>query len=141
MQSIKKNDTQVQFVRFATVGALNTVNHLVIVYFLVSFNFLNLLVANIVAFVSATIISFVLNNCWTFSLRGISVVTVKKYLFFISLSTLIIYVWTNIAETLGVSPLITTIALAILLPILSFVIFKIWVFNGRHHSKVDSSIE
>ena len=59
----------VQFVRFATVGVLNTVLHLAIVAILTQVFGASQAISNSVAYLAASSFSFIVNSIWSFQAR------------------------------------------------------------------------
>lgn len=118
------------FLRFGLVGALATVIHLVVALLLVSrVQNLNILYANITAFVVASIFSFAGNYYWVFKSSKNIISSVCRFFAIAGAAfafNMGVLVWLVAIE--GVTSFAAIVLSAAVIPFITFLINRLWVF-------------
>ena len=116
--------------RFALVGLLATVLHIIVVWLVLASTNLHPLIANSLAYCSAFVVSFYGNYLWVFDVRGERGRALKRFL----LSSLIGISMNNLLLSLlltvdGLKPAFSATASAAIVAIGSFLAGRLWVFH------------
>ena len=121
-----------KFIKFGIVGILNTLINWTIFAIL---NFLGMyyIISNIIAYVIATINSYIWNSKWVFKYRGEDKKeTTGKFillnLFGLSLNTVILYLFVDLMRF---NKLIALVITTIIVMIINYILNKVWVFNEK----------
>lgn len=127
-----------QYIKFGLIGVLATVVHIGLFITLIEWFQMWEILANLIAYCTAVVVSFLGNSLWTFKAqryareKTVSVFRSQLIRFWITslvgllLNTIIIFVVIDIWQ----SPYYYAVALMVTLtPILIFVISKLWVFR------------
>lgn len=117
-----------QFVRYGFVGISSTLVHVAVAFFLLNGLNSSLLSANIVAFFTAIFVSYFGNALWSFESKG-EAKTMWRFLVASALTLTLIVLISNWITESGLPPSIGVIMIAIVIPIVGFVLQKLWVFN------------
>jgi putative flippase GtrA len=121
--------------RFALVGVAATTIHIFVVAVLVSQTALPVLLANTAAFLTAFGISFVANYVWTFGTPGSPRKAIRRFIVVsASLFALNTVVLTVFVESGSLSPFYSAIAAATVIPLVSFISNRLWVFRDERES-------
>jgi putative flippase GtrA len=116
--------------RFGLVGVMATVVHIVVVSFVLSETLLPTLLANTLAFLAATCISFTGNYIWTFQSPGDPRRAMRRFLL-ISVSAFVAntLLLVTIIQAGWLSPLFATISSAAIIPLITFLASRLWGFQ------------
>lgn len=121
-----------KFIKFGIVGILNTLINWTIFAIL---NFLGMyyIISNIIAYVIATINSYIWNSKWVFKYRGEDKKeTTGKFillnLFGLSLNTVILYLFVDLMRF---NKLIALVITTIIVMIINYILNKVWVFKEK----------
>ncbi len=116
--------------RFGMVGITATAVHIIVVSFLLSEIQFPTLLANTLAFLTAFSISFTGNYFWTFQTPG-SLRKVMQRFLLISISAFIAntLLLATILSAKWFSPLFSAIVSATLIPVMTFLVSRLWVFR------------
>lgn len=113
-----------KFISYFKIGILNTGVHWVI--FLTLFNFsISQSISNLIAFLVAMSLSFVLNAKYTFDKKA----TVKGYFLFATFMALLSYLCGYLGDTLKLNPIITLILFSGVSLVIGFLYSKLVVFK------------
>ena len=119
---------QRQFIRYGFVGIGSTTIHVTVAFALLHFVEVSLLIANISAFFAALSFSYFGNALWSFE-SGSGAKSMSKFLV-VSVATLsLIVVISNWVTEAGIPPYLGIGMIAVVIPLVSFVLQKLWVFN------------
>jgi putative flippase GtrA len=116
-----------EFIRFGLVGVANTVVHAGIVIALMEAFVPPAFVANGVAFVFANLMSYVLNSRFTFK-TPLSFLGYRRFLLVSLVSLGLTLLITSVVECLGWHYSVGLIMVILLVPILNYMVMKIWAF-------------
>ncbi len=122
--------TRIQILTFVVIGLSNTLVHGAVLAALVERFGVHLVMAHLISFGVANLISFYLNSQYTFKL----VMSWRRYMKFLTASlvslllTLAISSW---AQWYGLAYWQGFIGVIFLVPIFSFSIMKFWAFNAK----------
>ena len=119
---------QKQFIRYGFVGIGSTTIHVVVAFVFLQLVGTSLLIANISAFFSALFFSYFGNALWSFeSTSGVK--SMGKFLVVSVASLFLIVVISNWVTENGFPPYIGILCVAVAIPMISFVLQKLWVFS------------
>ena len=121
-----------KILKFAVVGVISTLIHVFIVTFLINGEqLLDIGYANVIAFIIATIFSYLFNTKWTYS-TSFNKSNLMKFLLTATLGSIISFALSTLANDLGWHYL-TGIALIVLsVPALTFIMHTYWTFNKKN---------
>lgn len=127
--------------RFGMVGAAATAVHITVVWLLVGTGWFPVLAANLVAFLTAFGISFTGNYCWTFSRPGCPRRALARF-FLISGSafTANTVVLAALLRTGWLAPQVAAVASAALIPVITFLASRLWVFRASMAGSGESPV-
>jgi putative flippase GtrA len=120
-----------EFIRFGLVGVANTVVHAGIVIALMEALVPPAFVANGVAFVFANLMSYALNSRFTFK-TPLSFLGYRRFLLVSLVSLGLTLLITSVVEYLGWHYSVGLIMVILLVPILNYMVMKIWAFAPVH---------
>ena len=119
-----------RFIKFALVGVMNTLLNWSIFFILTKVE-LYYIVANVIAYLIATIHSYFWNSIWVFKYNNGS--KIKSSIKFIVLNiigllinTIILYV---LVDIFNINKLISLVLTTVIVMIINYVANKVWVFN------------
>lgn len=119
-----------RFIKFALVGVMNTLLNWSIFFILTKVE-LYYIVANVIAYLIATIHSYFWNSIWVFKYNNGS--KIKSSIKFIVLNiigllinTIILYV---LVDIFNINKLISLMLTTVIVMIINYVANKVWVFN------------
>lgn len=125
---------------FGVVGVLATTVHFTIGLTIVGFGLLRPFSANIVAFLTAFMVSYVGHHRFTFRSSEAHRDSLPKFFFVavigLALNQLIVFV---MVDTLGLQYYSALIVVVLVVPIMTYLLGKVWVFNDR--PDVEASFE
>lgn len=117
-------------VRFAIVGVLVTAIHIVIATTLVSTQSANVAIANCVAFIAATAVSYGINTIWSFS----SIVRRRTFSRFATVSAIGLFVATAIPwiiQEIGQNYVVGSLVVATIVPPFTFALHNLWTYSDH----------
>ena len=122
-----------QIVRFGIVGAVATAVHLGVVIILVETTVVpEPLVANVIAFCCAVLVSYFGHNYWTFQHRHHNAQKFARFVLItlsaLGLNQMILYVATR---QLGLDYRVGLLLVILLVPIFTYILARLWVFRAR----------
>lgn len=138
LYSIEMGDkTQIQFLKFAIVGVLNTITTIFVYVFLtrfIPFFLTKLIIAEILSYGAGMIVSFKFNRRWTF--REYWKTDYKEVLRFLSttLSALVanVFVFYILVNILKINDILSVIISALFTIAWNFLLSKYWVFKKKN---------
>lgn len=114
--------------RFGAVGIAATLTYLVIANSLIWAGLVPT-VASVVGYLAGMVASFLGQSRFTFQMKRTGHRHLVRYCFLSLVGLLISYMAVWVAHAADAPPVLGTVATAILVPILSFVVMKLWVFR------------
>lgn len=120
-----------EFIRFGLVGVANTVVHAGIVIALMEALAPPAFVANGVAFVFANLMSYGLNSRFTFK-TPVSFTGYWRFLLVSLVSLALTLLITSVVEYLGWHYGVGLVMVILMVPILNYLVMKIWAFAPAH---------
>jgi putative flippase GtrA len=114
--------------RFALVGGLNTFIHAALLAGAVELLLLNVVLANLVAFLVANIFSYFVNSAFTFRVQP-SFIGYAKFLSSSMLALMLTLGISALTNKLGLHYLIGFLFVVVFVPVFSFVMMKLWAFK------------
>jgi putative flippase GtrA len=121
-----------EFLKFAIVGLINTVIHLIVLFILTEFFSIWYVLSSLIAFLVAVTNSFIMNTLWTFR-KNIKHKTVMKYwkFFIVSVITALfnlffLYIFT---EFVGLWYMLSQFIAIVLTLMMNFIGNKFWTFK------------
>ena len=115
-------------VRFACTGIFVTGVHVVIAIVFIQFLMLAPPLANGVAFLGATLVSYVINTTWSFSSRLYGR-TLSRFVVVLILGFLLAMLVAWIAQELGLNYLLGISAVALTIPPMTFLLHNFWTYR------------
>ena len=130
----------IKWIRFSFIGLLNTLIHLIIVFIFMNAGFMELwwqevdsILANCIAYTIATLFSYLANTLWTFSAK-INFITLSRFIVVAIIGFLIVLLLSFLSKKIGLSSLITTFFIVLIMPLVNFGLHSFWTFkNGKFH--------
>lgn len=118
-----------RFAIFCIIGVINSLAHSVIVICAVELITLNPVTANIMAFISTNILSYFMNSKWTFALSP-TLLGYGKFLLASASGLFITVAFSSLAELMEWHYLIGLFLIIVIMPFLTFFVYKAWVFRS-----------
>lgn len=131
----KKSHSITRLLRFTFVGMLATITHLSIAIIAIKYFLFNQSLSNGLAFLIATLFSYVLNTKWSFSSK------IEKKNFFkfciVSIIGLLLSVTISLVnQLLGWHYLVGILITVLILPINNFLLHNFWTYKTHHKNSV-----
>jgi putative flippase GtrA len=117
-----------QLIRYGLVGIVSTTVHIVMATLLLKFAGLSLVLSNVGAFLSAVFVSYYGNALWSFQAQ-VEVRSIGKFVGASTITLTLIVLISNWVTQAGVSPYLGILMIAVVVPIIGFILQKIWVFG------------
>lgn len=117
-----------QFMRYGLVGAISTTIHVVAAFFFLNIVGVTLLMANVGAFFTAISVSYFGNALWSFEAGG-EVRSMGRFFAASGVTLALIVLISNGVTMAGLPPYTGILMIAVVIPIVGFLIQKLWVFN------------
>ena len=114
--------------RFVTTGLITTSLHVVIVYLLINFKYFNAPTSNGIAFVIATLFSYLVNTMWSFSNK----LKRKNAIRFVMISCVGLVLSVSISkmvEDMGLHYWYGVLGVVTVVPILTFMMHTLWTYK------------
>ncbi|MEP9318844.1 GtrA family protein [Pseudomonas sp. LABIM340] len=119
-----------QFIKFSSVGILNTGVHIIIAFSLIEISGLSPTTGNALAFLSANLFSFFINSTWTFGHR----ISATLYLRFLLVSLVGLFIsWSAVwaAQQAGFHYALGIVSSVILVALAGYVMNRYFVFTEK----------
>lgn len=121
-----------KFVKFGLVGVLNTLINWII-FAVLNFVGVYYIIANVIAYVIATINSYIWNSRWVFKYKGEDKKeTTTKFILLnlvgLALNTMILYL---LVDLIGLNKLIALVITTVIVMVINYIVNKIWVFKEK----------
>jgi putative flippase GtrA len=117
-----------QFFRYGVVGVASTTVHVVMAFFLLNYVGLTLLSSNVGAFFTAIFVSYFGNAIWSFEAGG-EVRSMAKFFVASAVTLTLIVLISNGVTEAELPPYTGILMIAVVIPIVGFILQKLWVFN------------
>ena len=117
-----------QIRRFLITGVINTAVHTCVAVTLIRALNASPPSANVVAFTTATLVSYVLNTLWSFS-RPLSGVTLTRFVTVAVVGAIVTAVVAGIADILGAHYLVGIACVAVTVAPITFMLHKHWTYR------------
>lgn len=116
--------------RFAIIGLLATILHIGMLWLLITQGDVYPIVANLLAFLVAFLLSFTGHYYWTFSSKRNRLQALWRFLI-VSGSAFMLnnFVLALLLEVNGFPPVVSAVSAAFVIPVITFILGKIWVFS------------
>jgi putative flippase GtrA len=114
--------------RFGVTGVLTTGFHVSIAVAMFNLVAPSQAIANGAAFIVATIFSYIVNTLWSFS-TTIRRKNLLRYFFIASICFVVSIEVSEFAESMGVDYLLGIGAVAMIVPIISFILHQLWTYR------------
>lgn len=121
---------QKQFIRFVTTGLSNTVLHAIIALTCIEAFLIKPTLANAIAYTLCTLLSYVMNTCWSFS-KKLNPLNFRRFILVSLLGFMLAIVLAAGAESLDLSPFYGVGAVICVVPVVSFVLHRNWTYRAR----------
>ena len=124
------NHTSSQAWRFAAVGIANTMLHIALASSLVEIGHYAPGEANGIAFVIATLASYWLNSTWTFEVPP-ALGSLSRFVLVAVFGLIVTIGIASAIERAGYHYLVGIAAVVMIVPVLTFVLHRLWTFRAR----------
>ena len=133
LKELIKNNDLIKLIRFSIVGVGNTLINWSIFLILNAFGVYYIL-SNIIAYIIATINSYIWNSLWVFKYRqGLDINTSVKFFILnlvgLTVNTTIMYI---LVDILNFNKFIALVIASIFVVIMNYTINKLWVFKEKN---------
>ena len=121
-----------KFIKFGLVGVFNTLINWII-FAVLNFVGVYYIIANVIAYVIATINSYIWNSRWVFKYKGEDKKeTTTKFILLnlagLALNTMILYL---LVDLIGLNKLIALVITTVIVMVINYIVNKIWVFKEK----------
>tara|TARA_R110002072_G_scaffold2011_6_gene16975 strand:+ start:21560 stop:21898 length:339 start_codon:yes stop_codon:yes gene_type:complete len=110
------------------VGIVSTGVHVAVAFLLLNLFGVSLLASNLGAFSVAIFVSYFGNALWSFETKG-ELVSLGKFAVASSVTLTLIVLISNAVNLLRLPPYTGILMVAVIIPLVGFVLQKLWVFN------------
>lgn len=117
-----------QLSRFSFVGALATLTYLVVANLLFFIDAINPAWASVLAYLAGVVVSFTGQSRFTFGVSRNRFAHVVKFALLSAVGLGMSFGLVRAADTFQIAPVFATISAAMIIPIFSYVIMRLWVF-------------
>lgn len=124
--------------RFGLTGVFITLLHALVAVFIIRYFYGSPALANGVAFICATLVSYLINTYWSFSAR-MNRTTLLRFLTVSFFGFLLAMLVARIAEKLGLHYLEGIAAVACIIPVVTFVLHNFWTYRSDAYETLGSS--
>ena len=135
LKELIKNNDLIKLIRFSIVGVGNTLVNWGIFFILNAFG-VYYIISNIIAYIIATINSYIWNSLWVFKYgQGLNINTSVKFFILnlvgLTVNTTIMYI---LVDILNFNKFIALVIASVLVVIMNYTINKLWVFKEENNS-------
>ena len=128
MLNLMKTLTDHKVVRFITIGVCATIMHVVVVSLLLELHLLTVEIANVMAFILATIFSFYMNTHWSFE-QTITTSNTIRFTIVSCMGCTITYLIAATMDDAGYHYLIGIAAIVTTVPIFTYLLHSRWTYK------------
>lgn len=128
MTSTEKSALVKRGLRFAVTGLFVTALHALVAVLFINFISQQPPLANGVAFIVATVMSYVINTTWSFSAR-LHGRTLLRFLLVSACGFLLAMLVAGVAQMAGLNYLLGIVAVALTIPAFTFVLHNFWTYR------------
>ena len=130
-----KNNDLIKLIRFSIVGVGNTLVNWGIFFILNAFG-VYYIISNIIAYIIATINSYIWNSLWVFKYgQGLNINTSVKFFILnlvgLTVNTTIMYI---LVDILNFNKFIALVIASVLVVMMNYTINKLWVFKEENNA-------
>jgi putative flippase GtrA len=118
----------VQLRRFLATGVINTLVHTIVAVALIKLFSANQTAANVIAFILATLVSYLVNTLWSFG-RALSGRTLKRFVTVAMIGATVTALVARTAESLGAHYLVGIGCVAVTVAPMTFLLHKYWTYR------------
>ena len=135
LKELIKNNDLIKLIRFSIVGVLYTLFNWGIFFILNAFG-VYYIISNIIAYIIATINSYIWNSLWVFKYgQGLNINTSVKFFILnlvgLTVNTTIMYI---LVDILNFNKFIALVIASVLVVIMNYTINKLWVFKEENNA-------
>lgn len=135
LKELIKNNDLIKLIRFSIVGVGNTLVNWSIFLILNAFG-VYYIIANIIAYIIATINSYIWNSLWVFKYgQGLNINTSVKFFILnlvgLTVNTTIMYI---LVDILNFNKFIALVLASVVVVIMNYTINKLWVFKEENNA-------
>lgn len=135
LKELIKNNDLIKLIRFSIVGVGNTLVNWSIFFLLNAFG-VYYIISNIIAYIIATINSYIWNSLWVFKYgQGLNINTSVKFFILnlvgLTVNTTIMYI---LVDILNFNKFIALVIASVLVVMMNYTINKLWVFKEENNS-------
>ena len=135
LKELIKNNDLIKLIRFSIVGVGNTLVNWGIFFILNAFG-VYYIISNIIAYIIATINSYIWNSLWVFKYgQGLNINTSVKFFILnlvgLTVNTTIMYI---LVDILNFNKFIALVIASVLVVIMNYTINKLWVFKEENNA-------
>jgi len=125
-----RREVAARFVRYCVVGVIGTIVHFATTIALVEIGRLDPVVASVIGFVAALLVSFVLNRQWTFASQAAVSTSLARYVAVSVFGFLLnIAIMAAVTKWLNLSYLIGLALVVLIIPAVNFTLNARWTFR------------
>jgi putative flippase GtrA len=117
--------------RFGIVGIAATLTYFVVANVLIMSGIMAPPIASVVGYAAGMVTSFVGQSRFTFNLREVRRSHLVRFAVLSAAGIFVSYWSVELGRTLGFPSFVGTVATSVLIPVISFVVMKFWVFVER----------
>lgn len=117
-----------QFWRFVATGLLNTAAHTIIAIAMIEVGGVTLIVANMTAFIAATLLSYLVNTLWSFS-GTINTTTLFRFFVVSVVGLLLAGLVSSVAQASHVHYLVGIACVPVFVTPVTFTLHRIWTYR------------
>ena len=135
LKELIKNNDLIKLIRFSIVGVGNTLVNWGIFFILNAFG-VYYIISNIIAYIIATINSYIWNSLWVFKYgQGLDINTSVKFFILnlvgLTVNTTIMYI---LVDILNFNKFIALVLASVVVVIMNYTINKLWVFKEENNA-------
>ena len=135
LKELIKNNDLIKLIRFSIVGVGNTLVNWGIFFILNAFG-VYYIISNIIAYIIATINSYIWNSLWVFKYgQGLNINTSVKFFILnlvgLTVNTTIMYI---LVDILNFNKFIALVIASVFVLIMNYTINKLWVFKEENNA-------
>ena len=135
LKELIKNNDLIKLIRFSIVGVGNTLVNCGIFFILNAFG-VYYIISNIIAYIIATINSYIWNSLWVFKYgQGLDINTSVKFFILnlvgLTANTTIMYI---LVDILNLNKFMALVLASVVVVIMNYTINKLWVFKEENNS-------
>ena len=135
LKGLIKNNDLIKLIRFSIVGVGNTLVNWITFFILNAFG-VYYIISNIIAYIIATINSYIWNSLWVFKYgQGLNINTSVKFFILnlvgLTVNTTIMYI---LVDILNFNKFIALVIASVFVLIMNYTINKLWVFKEENNA-------